>query len=315
MFGGGWFRENDHYWNGPGGYPISTLNLVSNDPLTPAFRSRLTAAGLTQAQQTSAQGLYATLTGRVSRVTIGGGGRPLDPQTGQYKDYGAYNLNEVQQSGNLFAQDKCEADADPDAELRAAVGHHRRRLRQERRVLEPGVGGGLLGRKNETVGAIFQPGALGGVQNPVFTAKKHAYNTTWKNFSPAIALAWASQSTGILGKILPPGKTVIRAGWSLRYYQEGAQNFWAFASNSGSFFFQQGSLAPDTDGAVGTFTPGSLSLGQALPPYALFPTAWAKTLPASTLTFKLGLLRDEPGHPAAIRGAVELRHPAGADAG
>ena len=81
------------------------------------------------------------------------------------------------------------------------------------------------------------------------------------------------------------GKTVIRTGWSLRNYQEGAQNFWAFASNSGSFFFQSGSLTPDTTGAVGTFTPGSLALGQALPPYALFPTTWASTLPASTLTF------------------------------
>ena len=36
---------------------------------------------------------------------------------------------------------------------------------------------------------------------------------------------------------------------------------------------------------MGTFQPGSLSLGQSLPPYALFPTTWAKTLPASTLTF------------------------------
>ena len=36
---------------------------------------------------------------------------------------------------------------------------------------------------------------------------------------------------------------------------------------------------------MGTFAPGSLTLGQPLPPYALFPTTWAPTLPASTLTF------------------------------
>ena len=137
------------------------------------------------------------------------------------------------------------------------------------------------------VGAIFQPGASGGVANPQFTAKVHAYKTAWVNPQPAIALAWSPQAQGLLGKIFPAGGTVIRTGWSLRNYQEGAQNFWAFASNSGAFFFQSGSLTPDTTGAVGTYTPGSLTLGQSLPPYALFPTTWAPSLAASppTLTF------------------------------
>jgi hypothetical protein len=122
----------------------------------------------------------------------------------------------------------------------------------------------------------------------------HSYNTSWKNFSPAVALAWAPETGGFLGKILPSGKSVIRTGWSMRTYQEGAQNFWAFASNSGSFFFQQGSLSPDTTGAVGTFQPGSLYLGQQLPPYALFPTSWASTLPASTLTFNSSFFAMNP---------------------
>jgi len=144
------------------------------------------------------------------------------------------------------------------------------------------------------VGAIFQPGNLGGVQNPSFTAKVHAYNTSWVNPSPAIALAWSPHFDGLLGKILPSGKTVIRTGYSLRSYQEGAQNFWAFASNSGSFFFQQGSLTADTSGAIGTFQPGSLKLGQALPPYSLFPTTWASTLPESTLTFNSSFFAMNP---------------------
>ena len=57
------------------------------------------------------------------------------------------------------------------------------------------------------------------------------------------------------------------------------------SSHSLAFFFQSGSLTADTTGALGTFRPGTLTLGQALPPYALFPTTWAPTLPASTLTF------------------------------
>jgi hypothetical protein len=102
---------------------------------------------------------------------------------------------------------------------------------------------------------------------------------------PAIALAWSPGASGFLGKLFPKGKTVIRTGWSLRNYQEGAQNFWAYTSNQGLFFFQQGSLSPDTTGAVGTFQPGSLFLGQTLPAYALFPPTWSAALPASTLSF------------------------------
>ena len=57
-------------------------------------------------QQGSAEGLYATPTGRVSAVNIGGGGRPLDSTTGQYKPFGAYNLNESMYAGNMFVQDR-----------------------------------------------------------------------------------------------------------------------------------------------------------------------------------------------------------------
>jgi hypothetical protein len=87
-----------------------------------------------------------------------------------------------------------------------------------------------------------------------------------------------------LGKLLGPDKTVIRTGWSLRNFAAGAQNFWAFASNAGAFFFEQGNLTTDTSGAPGTFQPGSLTLGQPLPAYGLFPQTWAPNLPASTLS-------------------------------
>lgn len=283
MFGGGMFHEQDHYWNGPGGYPITTLGITSNDPILPTFQSTLNAAGLTTTQQGNAEQLYAILTGRVSSVAIGGGGRPLNPKTGTYSPFGSYNLDESMFAGNMYAQDSWHVLPN----LTINYG-----LRWDIVGDDHDVNGAYSSPASVAdfwgptpVGDIFQPGNLGGVQNPQFTAKVHAYKTSWVNPQPAIALAWSPQTSGFLGKIFPSGKTVIRTGWSLRNYQEGAQNFWAFASNSGSFFFQSGSLTADTSGAVGTFQPGSLSLGQALPPYALFPTAWAPTLPESTLTF------------------------------
>src|SRR6185312_6384909 len=76
IFGGGWYHEQDHYWNGAGGgYPNISLGMSSNDPLLTTFQSQLSAAGLTTSQQSSAEGLYATLVGRVRSVSIAGGGR------------------------------------------------------------------------------------------------------------------------------------------------------------------------------------------------------------------------------------------------
>src|SRR5207244_11680325 len=129
-------------------------------------------------------------------------------------------------------------------------------------------------------GVINSPGNLGGVKNPVFEARHHAYNSQLKNPSPAIALAWnPSADGGILGKVLGRDRTVIRAGYSLRHYAEGAQNYWAFASNSGQFFFQSGTLRPNTGGGTGTFQPGSFTFGDPLAPYLLQPNPYATTVP------------------------------------
>jgi hypothetical protein len=282
VFGGGWFHEQDHYWNGPGGEPATTLGIASNDPILSTFVSALTSAGLNTSQQSSAEGLYATLTGRVSSVNIDVG-RPLDPKTGQYSLFGNYNLDESMQAGNMFVQDRWRIKPN----LTLSYG-----LRWDIVGDDHDVNGGYSSPATVAdfwgptpVGAVDQPGNLSGVQNPTFQAKVHAYNTSWKNPQPAIALAWQPETSGFLAKFLPHDKTVIRTGWSLRNYQEGAQNFWAYASNSGAFFYQSGSLTAATGGAVGTFNPGTLTLGQALPPYSLFPATYSPTLGESTLTF------------------------------
>ena len=52
---------------------------------------------------TNAQALYATLAGRISGVSTT---RPLNFATKQYKPFGEYDLNEVQQSAGFFIQDR-----------------------------------------------------------------------------------------------------------------------------------------------------------------------------------------------------------------
>jgi hypothetical protein len=280
-FGGGWYREHDLYWNGPSGYPGIAFGITSQDPLGAVFTSAIKNA--TQTQITNAENLYAELTGRISGVNIAGGGSPLDPATKQYKPFGAYNLNEIQSSEHFFVQDRWRFRPN----LTINYG-----LRWDIVGNDQDVNGGYSSVTSlgdfwgpTPVGAIFQPGALGGVQNPTFTARRQVYQTSWVNPQPALAIAWSPETKGFLDRIFPKGKTVIRAGWSLRNYQEGAQNFWAWGSNQGLFFFQQGSLTPDTSGAPGTYKPGSLFLGQTLPPYLRTPASWSETVNASALSF------------------------------
>ena len=279
IIGGSWYREQDHYWNGPGGEPDYTFGLDPLDPATNVMNAALASTNTTN--QSNARALYALLTARVSRVGIGVG-RPLDAATGQYKPFGAYNLDEVQAAGGFWAQDRWRVR--PNLTLNYG-------LRWDIVGDDHDVNGGYSTLRTlgdlwgpTPVGAPFQPGNLGGVSNPVFQAGVHAYNTSYLNPSPAIAIAWSpSRTKGLLGKLAGKDKTVIRAGYSLRHYQEGAQNFWAFASNSGQFFFQQGVATPGTTNGAGSFVAGSQTFGDPLPTYQLTPTVYSKTVPASNL--------------------------------
>jgi hypothetical protein len=282
VFGAGWWREQDHYWNNPGGFANIALGMAGSDPLVPTFLSALpTSGGASTTNQSNAEALYATLTGRISSVNINTG-RPLDPATKQYKPFGQYNLDEVVAATHFFFQDRWRIKPN----LTFNYG-----LRWDIYGDDHDINGGYSSPASiadfwgpTPVGAIFQPGNLGGVQNPTFTAKVHVYKTKWVNPQPAGGLVWSpSAESGFLGKLLGNRKTVIKAGWSLRNYTEGAQNFWAYSSNQGAFFYQFGTLTADTSGALGTFKPGSLTLGQSLPAYALTPPAYNTTLPASAL--------------------------------
>lgn len=284
IFGGSWYREQDHYWNNPGGPPAYNFFISGLDPISSVFTSAITG---NNTALTNAQNLYAELTGRVGSVNICCGGRPLDPATKQYKPFGQYNLDEAIQASGFWFQDRWRARPN----LTVNYG-----LRWDIVGDDHDINGGYSSPGSVAdmwgptpIGDIFSPGTLGGVGNPSFQAREHVYNTSWVNPQPAIAIAWSPDGgKGILGKFFEKDKTVIRAGYSLRNYTEGAQNFWAFASNSGQFFYQQGSLQASNTPAVGTFAPGTLFFGQPLPPYALSPATWSPNVSGSQLTFNNG---------------------------
>ena len=277
--GGSWWREQDHYWNSPSGFPRYTFGINTQDPVASAFNTALGSAGVVPLQ--NSQALYATLVGRISGVSTT---RPLDFKTKQYQPFGQYNLNELQQQAGFFFQDRWRLS--PNLTLNWG-------LRWELMFDNHDVQGDYTSSRSvadlwgpTTLGAPFQPGALGGIQDPQMIAAVHHYKSDFVNPQPAVGIAWSpSQTGGLLGALMGKGRTVIRAGFALRNYNEGQQNFWAFGSSSGAFFYQNLSLTANPAQTPGNFTPGSLHIGDPLPPYLGAPATWQQQISQAATTF------------------------------
>ena len=103
---------------------------------------------------------------------------------------------------------------------------------------------------------------------------------------PQVGLAWRPDAKTGLGQKLFGAGTVIRGGFSVRRFTEPQQYFWNQATNYGSLYYQQYYLQPNTTGQAGTFAPGSLTLGNALPPLGYSPAStYEEVAPLSEYTF------------------------------
>lgn len=281
------YREQDHYWNGPAGFPVITLGLNSLDPAFGDFANSPLLANASSAVLSEAQNLYATLVGRISNVT---GTYALDPKTKQYFNHvGAYNLDELQKAWGLFIQDswRLKPTLTLNYGLRWDFTGDDHDLTSGYHSADPV---GIWGPSG--VGNIFKPGVLttgpNGL-NPVYTAKEHQYNPWNVSPQPALGVAWnPNYSEGLKGKLFGESKTVIRVGTSLRRYTEPYQFFWNSASNYGFAFYQNFSLSavsPGTATGQGQFVAGSLALGDTLPAYFLTPASYSEVIPESSQTF------------------------------
>lgn len=282
-FGFNFYREQDHYWNPPDGIPNLAMGLVNGDPAFSTFESYFASASA--ADRREAERLYATLIGRISRVGPIGSGFPYNVQTGQYATTAgsAYNLDELQKGWGLYAQDSFRLTphftvnyglrwdfTGDDHDLTSAY--------------HGATATGIYGPSG--IGNIFKPGTLTGVANPTYDASSHQYAPWNVSPQPTIGLAWnPNYSEGFWGKLFNGNNTVIRAGFDIKRFTEPYQYFWNNASNHGLAFFQNFSLVPVNGGSTGTFAPGSLSLGDSLPPYLLSPSAYAASIPQSQFTW------------------------------
>src|SRR6185437_1075840 len=291
QFGVSWYREQDHYWNAPGGFYIYDLGVVNGDPAADAISPA--TLGISPDDTTdlnNAQQLYAVLTGRIDGVS---GQNSYDIKSGQYAPTGTlseYPLDEVASAWGLFLEDSWKVT--PTLTLKYG-------LRWDIYAPEKDLTGEYHSADAANVygptavGDLFNPGSLNGVQDPIISVHDQPYAPWRVTPQPAFGFAWNPRvgSGSMLHSILGNGDTVIRGGYAIRRFSEPYQYFWDYATDFGQFYYQQFGLAPSNTGQVGTFTPGSLSLGDTVPPVSLSPEAYEATSHESEFTF----LNNVPG--------------------
>ncbi len=280
-FGASWYREQDHYWNPPAGFPNYGLGLANGDPALNAF-STSNFPNASAGQIGEAEGLYATLVGRISGVS---GSYTYNQKTkSYYTGISAYNLDEVSNAWAWYAQDSWRAT--PSLTVNYGIRWDYTGDNYDKTGAYHSAGAvGVWGPT--AVGQIFQPGTLGGVADPSIDVNPHAYQPWDRSPQPQVGIAWNPNiDSGPLGKLMGGRKTVIRAGFSLKKFNEPYQFYWDAASDYGSFFYQYFNLYPATSPSTGYFQAGSLALGDTMPAYLLSPATYMASQPESELAFQ-----------------------------
>ena len=275
--GGSFYREQDHYWNPPQGYDNVVFGDQPGDPMNNVFNSSNPAiANAPPGEFSRMQGYYAILTGDISIIA---GSHPINPQTHTYQQFGALNLDELQKAWGLYFQDswRLRPNLTVNYGLRWDFTGDDHDLND---LYYSPTQAGLWGPSGPN--NLFNPGSLPGDPNPAYIARGHAYSSWNVSPEPNLGIAWSPQITdGFLGKLLGGGKTVFRGGYALRRYTEQYQSFWQYASNFGSFFYQnyQTQGAPFT--ALGDYQAGTVHFDQyvndksSLPPFLVTPTSYS----------------------------------------
>ena len=294
-FGFSYFREQDHYYNSPAGFPFVHMGLDANDPAQGVFANYFSShfPDASASDLEHAENMYATLVGRISGVDPGGAGFALDPKTKQYAtDVRGYFLDELQHGAGLFIQDswKVTPHLTVNAGLRwdftspskdLTVGYHSADTV------------GIWGPSG--VDNIFKPGSLTSDPNgldPQYRTRTSVYDGWYVTPQPQVGIAWnPSKTEGFLGKLFGGDSTVVRAGFGLRRMTEPYQFFWNSASNEGYAFYQSFRLSPQVPGSsaassVGGYAAGSYALGDAQPqPFFVSPATYQDVIPESQETF------------------------------
>jgi len=119
-------------------------------------------------------------------------------------------------------------------------------------------------------GNLFHPGSTAGNANTFFVndAGKSWYNRYLKAFAPSVGLAYQPNWDNRLARHIlgAPGKTVLRAGFSIAYSREGLNSYFGITQGNAGFTGAQSSTASTVNSQPnGTFQAGTVFLGQTAP--------------------------------------------------
>ncbi len=260
---GGSYRKTD--WKDTGvvfAVPTYGTGTPSGDPLqvSTAF------AGLPTTEQGNAIALYNLLTGRVSQS---GFTKVVNPDTFNYDGDINWTWTRSRMGGAYF-QDRWRMRRN----LTLNYG-----LRWEAQGPMHDVKGitavpdlaNLFGPSKR----LFAPGELSGNNNPTMQVGFVPYKSDRTNFAPNFGFAWnPSWTKGVLGRLLGDKKTVVRASYSLIYYDEGTQ---FFAAN----------LGPNVGKTISatTLVPGRSGQSTSLPAFYTLSNIVASPLTVSNFAF------------------------------
>jgi carboxypeptidase family protein len=280
-FGGNYIRSSMYQGTlTDAGIPRFNFGVVSNDRINAIFNTTSLPFIGTDARN-DAVALYALLTGRVSSVATS---INVDEKTKQYAVDQPVTIRERQTSFGLYFQDSWRANRSLTLNYGLRMDFQGDNSNPNDIYTSPTLmdlfGPSGLAPGSENSPNLFNPGSLLGIANPNIYQRSHAYGRDFINPGPHLGLAWnPSFQNGLLGRMFGDRKTVFRGGYSISYYSEGMLNFTNNAGNNPGLR-QSGNLTPGVN-----FDPGSLSVGDPLPAFNLFPKSFGEPLPLSNFAF------------------------------
>jgi hypothetical protein len=277
--------EVDHYYNNQFVPYIGANGISSGDPVTNPLVNSLGPNAPASAVG-DVEGLYATLTGRMTYYSLG---EFVNAKTKQFQTGISFDLHERLNQSALFFEDAWKVKPSLTLNLGLRWDFAGASKDETGFYTHPTLAD-LWGPT--AVGALFQPGTLGGDPNPVEGPAAESYRPTYVHPEPNVGFAWNPQGEpgSLMSKIFGNGATVVRASYTFKNYTEGAQNFWNFGSNNGAnfnTFYYANPVAPSgsTPGA-GFYNAGSVILGGALPGLAsTSPSPFQPIIPESFQAF------------------------------
>lgn len=288
--------EVDHYYNNQFVPYIGVNGISTGDPAANGLQAAVPANAPASAVG-DVEGLYATLTGRMTYYSLG---EFVNYKTKQFEPGTSFNLHERLNQTAVFLEDSWKVLPTLTMNLGLRWDFTGASKDETGFYTHPDVAN-LWGPT--PVGAIFQPGNVGGVANPIEGPGSTAYAPTYIHPEPNVGVAWNPRQPAdtVLGKLFGQGKSVIRVSYTFKNYTEGAQNFWNFGSNGGANFntyYYANPVAP-TPGvtpAPGFYNAGSVSLGGSLPALAsTSPSPYQPIIPMSFQAFSgTGYLTFDP---------------------